>query len=263
MIVALHSLQKALPVNDIPYWNEISFQYKEGLEALSSANDDDKREIVARLVRLIQANEKFFLCFSEELDAIQELRNNLSTGLLDFPSRVLDTDYDSQTIMLALLPNIEASDTARIVSLMPGGIGGAKSIKLKNIKYIDLPSTLETLAGMLLIAGDGKYNSNPYMLCAGILLIIQSVLKLSFQKIDVQEASVLWGFYKAKNKANIATESMIQKMTNRERINYKFSVLSDSEVTHSLYLLSYYRCVERLPGASKQWKLIEKVSISV
>jgi len=258
LIVALFSVQKALPIIDYKDWTKIKANYVQNLTSLLQINGSDEdqiREIVVETMKLLSDNNDFLLCFSEEVNAISSIRSNLWVQIQDLKA---ETD---QTVLLTLLPNIEPNDNARIISLMPGGVGGAKSIKLKNIRSIDIATTFETLAGILMVAGEDKYHANLYVVIAGILLIIQGVLKLSFQKMEEREASVLWGFYKAKNKAGIAPESLIVRMTNSERTKYGYKELNEADVTNALYTLMSYKCVSKVDRSIRQWKLVEKILV--
>ncbi len=139
-------------------------------------------------------------------------------------------------------------DTApRSIKLSEGGLGGAQSVKFKNLQ-LDLGGFSKILAGFLTTGVDIVSKPNPLLIAAAILLTVHALHDAMKTTISEQEASVFWGMIKAMERQNDAglDEETILSVTNEQRLDYGLEPLKAREVRLSLSRLKQIGSVEQV-----------------
>lgn len=263
ILAAIVRLQDELPeLVGVEDWNTIAAPFFEHLQELrQSTSEEQRRRKAIDLVTLLKLYPLVLKRLDEELKTIADLRDKLEADLTVFAAKIgLETNRvpSSVTIVLQTLPAEMALDhTNRLVTIRPGGVSGAMSIKLQNIAP-NIGDIAEFAAGAVMAGADIIGLPHPLIVAAGILITIRSFYNMMTKEISEREASVLWGFIKARYKDNMADEEKIIEHTNNERAKLKFSPLSEGEILAALSILEELRTVELVEG---KWRLIENYRI--
>jgi hypothetical protein len=110
-------------------------------------------------------------------------------------------------------PNAEEVHT-KSITVKEGGLDGAKSVKFRNLD-LDFEAASEIAAGAFLQGFAILDKPHPFVIAAGMLLLIRALRKTMTVQISERDASVFWGFIQARNQDNIAPESAIFDRTNK------------------------------------------------
>jgi hypothetical protein len=243
-------------------WATIAAPFVVHLEELRhSANEGQRRENAVGLVMLLKPYPVALRRLDNELRTVADLRAKLEADLAVFAAGIgieANMVRPSATVVLQALPAETTLDhSSRLVTIRPGGIGGAMCVKFRNIDP-DLGDIAEFAAGTVMTGADIVGLPHPVLVAAGILLTIRSLYNMMTKEISEREASVFWGFIKAHDKENTANEERILEYTNSERAKFKFGPLSEGEVMVALRILEELKTVELVEG---RWKIIEDYQI--
>jgi hypothetical protein len=154
-----------------------------------------------------------------------------------------------------------AAPTERAVFLKPGGIGGAKSIKLRNF-HLDFGELLKigsaALTSLHKLIGD----PNPLLIAASVLTIVQSLVASTTKPIGQDDASLFWSFARiaGTRKDKVATEAELRAASDKERRKFGLSPFTPEEFTRSLKNLKSLQSIA--PAGKLRWRLIESYHVS-
>jgi hypothetical protein len=189
-----------------------------------------------------------------------------------------------QKIMEILKPTVTGEDTAnafytsllhgvtgpakqvrtRSVTIPQGGLGGAKSVKLRNL-MVHTGKVAEFFAHSAIFAVHGSAHPSPLLTALGVVLLANCVREGMTVHIPEQDATVFWGLIEAqKNPGNnkSAPESDILALTNQERGKVHLGILPPEAITRSLHHLAAIKCVKKVAGNPVRWCIVEKVKIA-
>lgn len=150
--------------------------------------------------------------------------------------------------------------TAQTRQVILQGVGQkAKSIKWANLEF-DFGEATATAAGALAAISDIVDTARNYwLMAAGVLVIIGSLLKTLTQEISAQDAAVFWGVIQAQLQhpsRKVDTVKVVEH-TNQERAKVYLEPLSELQVRHSLHNLVQLGSVQEMDGAKEIWRVVE------
>jgi hypothetical protein len=204
-------------------------------------------------------------------DAVAKLRRRVAFDLAEAAPDFGVDPYHAEAYAAAALravaeagfEEVEARNK-NLVSMAPGGVGGGKSRKWKNLR-INRHKLLEFGAHGAMFGLEGSGPMNPLLLVVGVALMINCAWDALTVKIPEQEASVLWGLMAAQaqpgNEAS-APEPDVVVATNAERqVTRSGTVLGaplpPETVRRSLEFLEQIRTVARVDGTPTRWQIVE------
>lgn len=273
ILVVLSSMKEELPeLMGNQAWQEISGQFTAMLSELQDAKGNERRqELSASLIELIvpyrPARQRFWEGIHRETkdEELDRFSAYVQTGLTQLAGELGGHGPDIPGIYQAASQYIvmdipHANAVQRLVTLSKGGVGKAESIKAGNFK-LDIRHLSEIAPGVVLAVGEKIIDAgNPILIAAGVLLILQSVLKAMTVEISPTEASVFWGFIRTCEKDMISTEEKIRKRTNLERKKVGLKPLTKDEVRHALHVLQTMKTIRSLDEKG-QWQIMEKYRV--
>lgn len=273
ILLVLSSMQEELPeLVGNQAWQEIAGQFTALLSELQVAKGEARRqELSASLIELIvpyrPARQRFWEGIRQEAkdEELDRFSAYVQTGLTRLDGQLGGYGRDVPGIYQAAAQYIvmdipHADAVQRLVTLSKGGVGKAESIKAGNFK-LDIRHLSEMAPGVVLTVGEKIIDAgNPILIAAGVLLILQSVLKAMTVEISPTEASVFWGFMCACEKDMTSTEEKIRKRTNQERKKVGLKPLTGDEVRHALHVLKTMKTVRSLDQKG-QWQIMEKYRV--
>jgi hypothetical protein len=143
----------------------------------------------------------------------------------------------------------------RDITLSEGGIGGATSVKFKNMRVTRWD--FATIAAGFVATGFDITNApHPLFIAACIILTARALRDTLDVPLSEQEASVFWGMIRA-GKLNL-TEADVLLATNKERVQYGLAELKAIQVQHSLTKLEKVKSIER---SGDKYRIIEGYEI--
>lgn len=154
-----------------------------------------------------------------------------------------------------------ASISVRGIEIPPGGIGGAKSIKFKNLN-LDLGEMSKIAAGAMLAGFSMIEKPHILVIIGGILLTICALTEAMSVEITEQEASVFWGFILTRDKNNVADEASLLTNTNIEREHCGLEPLTERQFRYSLVKLEQLKCIQSIEEQPEHWRIIENYKIT-
>lgn len=121
-----------------------------------------------------------------------------------------------------------------------GGVGGARSDKLSNVR-VDLPTILGTSGAALSVAA----SVDPVSLVAGMLSVLAGLASSVRVSIDEREATVLWAMWVHRDENSSVPLADVLRHTNEERQQVQLPSLTEGEVEAALRTLEALRCIAR------------------
>lgn len=164
-------------------------------------------------------------------------------------------EVDPETV-----PDIDDDLRTRAITMKDGGASGGRSVKFRNLD-IDLSKMMTMSAGFFMTGDSILDKPKPFVIAAGVLMIVGTLLSEMTVKIEQQEATVFWGFITATNdtpKNRQATAKTIFSTTNAERHKRSLPELSDEQFRHSLYKLEQLGSIEK---TGDTYRIIERFRI--
>jgi hypothetical protein len=159
----------------------------------------------------------------------------------------------------ASIPAVGEEASTRGVTLSDGGIGGAKSVKFKNMK-LDLGDAAKLSAGFVTTGFDIIDKPHPLVVAAGVLLTVCALYDAMKTNISEQDASVFWGMIQATGSmkgAGLKLPTILEK-TNVERAHYHLDALSETQIRYSLEKLERLKSIEKVGDT---YRIIERYTI--
>jgi hypothetical protein len=275
VLAACARIQTELPGLFGDDWPGVEPEFRDKLAKLQASTDQrEQRILAAGLVTLIARNRQANQRLKAELAQQELLKSDLRSDLADLRSGLNVDDHGLQASLdtaalgmhWTLDPDsVEALSeddiTTKSVSMKPGGIGGGKSIKFRNLN-LDF-GELSAIAGGAMLAGHEVIKEpNGFVIAAGVLMTIAALIKAATVQISEQDASVFWGFIQARDKAdNTANDAKILTSTNSQRAKYHRPPLKAEDVLQSLSNLESLKSIARVEEHPGRWKLIERYTV--
>lgn len=272
VLSAMTRLEPELPELLGESWNEMQTAIETDLDALrGSSNVEEQAKLAEHLVDTVDGFSNTRKRLNVELnlqelikqylqEELQSLSAQLGTDSIQLQASLSATIYSLRwSVDPEDIPPIEEMVTRR-VTVKPGGIGGAQSIKFRNLN-LDF-GEMSLIAGGAFLAGHEILKEpNGFIIAASVLMTISAVYKAATVKIEEQDAIVFWSFIQARGKDNTATTSAIVASTKQECVKYHREPLSDAVIHRALINLEALKSVVRLDGKPNVWKLIEQFKI--
>lgn len=252
-------------------WQKISEEVHRLIGQLQTENDHTERlRLSARLVGLLvtypetrsqlqvlvdthTGNE-----FASQIADDLFVQLSLFKDQLEISTGALETSIGVALNMIRFVSAV-GDEQARLITLSASSVKDTKSIKLENFS-IDW-SELADLAASLITTLYGKA-VHPIVVCAGILLIVRSLLRMITVEISMTEASVLWGLIHSRDSKGYAKEYSIVVHTNSERARFGQSPLEDTHIIEVLHRLKLLKTVDFEDGQMRLWRVTEKCQVS-
>jgi hypothetical protein len=172
------------------------------------------------------------------------------------PASVIKSSADIARQMIAT----ETEPTTRTIVLAPDGLGGGKSVKLRNL-HLDVNQLSGLTLGAIAAVQNAVDKPHPLVIAAGVLLTIRSLIDATTVKISERDATVFWGLTQARDKDDMARESDIREQTNKARNEIGLDSLSENEVRNALHTLESLKSVEAVAKKRNTWRIMEKYKI--
>lgn len=263
LAIVLQQLEPALPgLVGQPAWSAIASTWTEKLQQLQASNDEIEQMRLAAELRTLLAP---YTPARERLRAATggiSLYQQVLTRLAELAIQLNSDPEQVEQLREAAALHSHLAQTRLIVLK---GVGQkAQSIKWQNLEFDfgDATEMAETAAGMLAAFSDIiSPDSNHLLLAAGVLVIINGILKASTEEISAQDASVFWGVVQARwhNTTRHVDTAQVMKHTNLERAKVNLTPpLSEQQVRHSLHNLVRLGSVEQTDEEKEIWRVIEK-----
>ncbi|MBK8024767.1 MAG: hypothetical protein IPK19_25945 [Chloroflexi bacterium] len=163
-------------------------------------------------------------------------------------------EVDPETI-----PEPDDDVRTRGIALGEGGVGGAKSVKFRNMQ-LDLGDFAKISAGFITTGFDIIDKPHPLLIAAGVLLTVYALHDTMKIELSEQEASVFWGMIQATGTMKGAGLKLltILETTNAERAKYHLDALTENQIQYSLDKLVRIHSVE-ITG--KTYRIIERYTL--
>jgi hypothetical protein len=162
-------------------------------------------------------------------------------------------------------PVAPSASRTRGISTKTGGIGGAKSLKLGNIR-INLDKVGEFIAHSALITAHESTHPNPLLIGFAILLLANCAREAATIRIPEHDATVFWGLIQAQkqpgNSESVSEPELVETI-NAERSKVSRGPLTPLDILHSLNDLAGIKCVAKIEGVPSRWRITEDFKIKV
>jgi hypothetical protein len=263
VLVAVRRIYDRLPALVGENWPQIVGQVDSHLQALETHPDNYLAS--TQLFGLLAQYEPARQRLSEELIVQEIFGDHIKSGLADKHLSgddsllvailsVLSWQVDSATV-----PSAAEMDSMRVmrgIILKAGGVDGAKSVKFQNFD-IDLAKLAGVSAGFMLAGQEPK----PFVIAAGILIAISTLLSEMTLQIEQQEATVFWGMIQAIGTMTGAGlhEPTITAVTNTERAKRGLDALTEQQVRASLVKLEQLKSIQK---SGNTYRIVESFKVT-
>jgi len=231
----------------------------------SSINKEEKWRLALQFIEMVSPFPKARQRMFSELyirPGIQEMIFLKVIGIarsIGADRKIVSSSVDKSFGMLEVEIHHSLAST-RILSIKPGGLGGGKSVKLKNL-HLDISEMSKIAAGFLIAGYEIIDNPHPLLIVAGCLLIVQSLTELMVIEITELEASVFWGLIQAIDEHNCANLSAITSCTNNYRNKIGLEDLTSQQTKYALSKLQSTKVIEVNDEKAGIWQVMEKIKI--
>jgi hypothetical protein len=237
-------------------WKEVKPDLDGAISILSDSGQTSAHSVAAlsvvRSLSRFEPSREMFAARLAAQDAVLSLvPNEMDTIMLARILAAADIDAPVQPV----------SSPERGVSLKPGGIGGGKSIKLKNF-HLDFVELLKigssSAASLHSILGD----PSTLVIVASALTILQSLVTSVTKTISEDDASLFWSIIQTAGKRvdKTVSESELRDASEKDRREFGLDPFKPQQFTKAL------RNLESLSSLAKagegQWRLIESYRVS-
>jgi hypothetical protein len=274
VLAAVRHLYPELPaILSAAEWEEIRNPLDAAIATLASPGRASEYSVaIIEIVQLLAKYDVSRTMLSARLaaqDFVLSLVNDQPGGIKHIAAAEIDDTELFGTVLAAATIEIDkeaisATDTAsdRGITLHQGGLGGAKSIKVRNFHF-DFAELAKLASASLLSLQSTLANPAPLLIAASALMIIQSLVAAITQSIGEDEASVFWAFIQVvgNSKNKTATESELRATANRERKKFGLAPLKANEFTRALKRLESLSSIERSATGKSAWRLVESYHI--
>lgn len=144
------------------------------------------------------------------------------------------------------------------VSMVEGGIGGAKSTKPGNLLLSMQKLFTSVSSGVLTIAGT---LSNPWLAPFCAIVLWDSVYSGMTTNLTEREAAILWTMWENRENENCVPHNTLLDKVNNELKIYECTLISQKELEHSLKVLEKISCIKRSRHDESKWILIEDIDV--
>ncbi|ONH50395.1 hypothetical protein CcI49_37105 [Frankia sp. CcI49] len=205
------------------------------------------------VVRLLSGSEAGRSLLAGRLtaqDAMLALAGGEAAAVMPWVLAAVDVDLDA-----------DAQAVERAITLAPGGVDGARSLKLKNFR-VDLAELVKLASATTVALQAALASPNPLLIAAGALTVIQAFMGSVTTAIGEDEASVFWSFAQAAADRDdkAATEGELRAETDRQRQEFGLEPLTPAAFTRAL------RALERIssiaPAGEAGWRLVESYHVA-
>lgn len=265
---ALDRLARDLPVLvGEKEWAAVGDRLRAQIELLQRSTDQGERlKLAMALIKELAPYPNARTRLWAEINAPDvewSLESDLAAWVSEVASNVgLDASRVTPLVAQALqLITISDAQQTRRITLHEGGLGGGKSIKLKNL-HLDLNQMTTVALGVTTTAGNIMDKPQPLVIAAGVLLTIRSLTDAMTVQISERDASVFWGLVQARHEDNTAPESAIVKHANTARQEIGLDPLEPDQVRNALHVLAQLKAVEAVPEKRNTWRILEKYKIA-
>ena len=237
-------------------WQEIHAELDSAIASLSdSSRSSDHPAAVLAVVRLFSKFEASREMLARRLAA--------QDAVLSLPGGSDEANAFHRVLAAADLdaPAPAASSPERGVTLKPGGLGGAKSLKLKNF-HLDFVELLKigssSAASLHAVLGD----PNALVIASSVLTIVQSLVASVTKTIGEDEASLFWSFIQTagKRKDKTATKAEVRAASDKDRQEFGLAPFKPAEFTKALKKLESLSSIA--PAGESRWRLAESYRVS-
>jgi hypothetical protein len=166
--------------------------------------------------------------------------------------------------VLAAVSEVEVEpgepEPTRGITLKTGGVGGARSFKLRNLRYNWAEAGEVTFHSIVLCS----HLSPSFLSVVEALLLLHSGSKALTVHFGEYEAGVLYGLIALTANKTPATLADIITATNAGRAKAKpkpLGAIAAADFEGLLQTLAAAGSVEKVPGAPPRWKIIEKFKV--
>jgi len=176
------------------------------------------------------------------------------------------TDHSGKDFAAAVLDAISEIEVepgepepTRGITLKAGGADGARSFKLRNIRYNWVETGKVTFHSILL----GSHLLPSFVNVIEALVLLHSAYEAMTVPFGEREASLLYGMIALKANKTPASLKDIIKATNAERAGVKppLGTIDDADFEELLKELAAVRSIKEVPGSPPRWQIIEKFKV--
>ena len=274
VLAAVRHLYPELPaILSAAEWEEIRNPLDVAIATLASpGRTSEYSAAIMEIVKLLSKYDVSRTMFSARLvaqDLVLSLVNDQPASIKHMAAAEIDDTELFGTVLAAATIEtdkeaISATDSAsdRGIFLRQGGLGGAKTIKVRNFHF-DFVELAKFASASLLSLQSTLTNPAPLLIAACALMIIQSLVSAMTQPISEDEASVFWAFIQVvgNSENKTATESELRAATNRERKKFGLAPLKANEFTKALKRLESLSSIEPSATGKSAWRLVESYHI--
>jgi hypothetical protein len=237
-------------------WHEIHAELDSAIASLAdSSRSAEHPAAVLTVVRLLSKSEAGREMLAGRL-AAQDAILSLSDGSGETSAfyRVLAAaDLDA--------PAATASSQERTITLKPGGLGGARSVKLKNF-HLDFVELLKIGSSSLASLSTVLSAPNPLVIASSVLTIVQSLVASATKTIGEDEASLFWSFIQTagQREDKIATEAEVWAASKKDRRAFGLAPFKKAEFTETIKALEGLSSIA--PEGQERWRLTESYRVT-
>ncbi len=246
-------------------WNEIQDQVDAYIAALETKPNEYL--VSTQLVGLLAQYESARQRLAAEIKVQEVISRNIAAQMQVIAQALGFDPTTTDGLSAAAYAHLEwevdpatipapGEDANRSITMTEGGVGGAKSVKFKNMR-LDLGDFSKIAAGFVTTGFDILDKPHPLLIAAGVLLTIHALHDTMKIDLSEQEASVFWGMIHSGKLKPTKTE--IMNATNAEREKYGLEPLKEAQVRHSLVKLAQIKSIEQTGDST--YRIIENYTI--
>lgn len=236
-------------------WQEIRAELDSAIASLNdSSRSAEHPAAVLTVVRLLSKSEVGREMLAGRL-AAQDAVLSLSGGGDDtnaFYLVLAAADLDASVAT--------GSSQERGITLKPGGLDGARSIKLRNF-HLDFVELLKIGSSSLALA-TVLITPNPLVIASSVLTIVQSLVTSATKTIGEDEASLFWSFIQTagQHEDKIATEAEVRAASEKDRREFGLAPFKKAEFARALKALESLSSIA--PAGQARWRLAESYHVT-
>jgi hypothetical protein len=158
-------------------------------------------------------------------------------------------------------PVATAASQERRITLKPGGVGGARSVKLTNF-HLDFVELLKIGSSSLASLTTVLSTPNPLVIASSVLTIVQSLVASATKTIGEDEASLFWSFVQTagQREDKIATEAEVRAASDKDRREFGLAPFKKAGFAKTLKALESLSSIA--PAGQGRWRLTESYRVT-
>lgn len=253
--------------DDLP---TVQAQLDEQMKAIEAASTmDDMRLPSIQIQKILRQYPNANARLNNEMRVQATVQRNIVGQL---KSLELDDELSQQASLLAFIgiqwqvdpdtiPQTEDEIRSRTVT-MQRDFSDGKSVKFSNFE-LDLTAFMKLSAEFAMIGQDAIDKPKPFVIAAGVLLVLWTLRGEMTEKLTQQEASVFWGMAVAcsHKSPRVTTKAAILEKTNAEREKVGLAPLTDDQLQYSLTRLLEMKSIARVEDKDDTYEMIENLRI--